>query len=260
MKVALIAIAKCEELYIEEWINYHLSMGFDEIIVADNDDELVLSKFASPKVIIEDYCGVEGVQPKAYQELFKKYRDEFDWIFFEDIDEFLVVEDGRNVKEFLSLFPSDVDCVRLNGKHYTDNDELDVIDDNYNVFDRFKTQVEVEQDKFFKTFVNTKIGLENPKIYGHGIYNIDLKCVNAKGCPCLHGKKSNKPFYGGAWYNHYRTKTIGEYIRQKCFRGGPNKNPKRYSNWQAYFKITNNLTQEKIDYAQKLIDDKNNPT
>ena len=255
MKVAIIAIAKCEELYIKEWLDYHLDKGFDTIIVACNDDTLVLQEFASPKVIIEDYCGVEGVQPRAYQELFKKYRNDFDWIFFCDIDEFLVIEDGRDVKSFLSSF-QDVDCVRINGKHFTDNDELDVIDGNYNVFDRFKTQIEVEQDKFFKTFVSRKIGLSEPKIYGHGIYDKDLKCVNAEGNPCHYGKKSVEVIHKVAWYNHYRTKTIGEYIRQKCFRGGANKNPKRYSNWQAYFKITNNLTQEKIDYAMRLIEDK----
>lgn len=258
MKVALIAIAKCEELYIREWLDYHLDKGFDTIIVADNDDTLILKEFASERVIIEDYCGVEGVQPKAYKELFKKYRAEYDWIFFCDIDEFLVIEDGRDVKSFLSSFQG-FDCVRLNGMHFTDNDELDVIDVDYSVFNRFKTPISVEQDKFFKTFVSCKIGLDEPKIYGHGIYDKTLKSVNAIGNPCLYGKKSVKAIHKGAWYNHYRTKTIGEYIRQKCFRGGANKNPKRYSEWRFYFKQTNNLTQEKIEYAEKIIDDKNKP-
>ena len=55
MRTALIAIAKNEQLYIAEWIEYHLSLGFDRLIIADNDDDLILSGFASDKVIIEDY-------------------------------------------------------------------------------------------------------------------------------------------------------------------------------------------------------------
>ena len=55
--------------------------------------------------------------------------------------------------------------------------------------------------------------------------------------------------------NHYPTKTIGEYIRQKYNRGGPNGNPKRYDNWENYFFRTNRKTQEKIDYANKLINE-----
>lgn len=253
MRVALIAIAKYEELYIEEWLNHHLDIGFDTIIVADNDDTPILSKFASDRVIIEDYCGVEGVQPKAYSELFKKYRSDFDWIFFCDIDEFVVIEDGSDVKTFLSSF--DADMVRLNCKHFTDNDELDVIDGDYRVMERFKTPIAVTQDRFFKTFINCRIALEEPTIYGHGIYNKTLKAVDAEGHMCPTNKMGVKALHKVAWVNHYRTKTIGEYMRQKCFRGGANKNPKRYSEWKAYFRATNTLTDEKIAYAEKIIEE-----
>jgi len=47
MKTALIAIAKCENPYIGEWLDHHLSMGFDLIVVADNDDKMELSGFSS---------------------------------------------------------------------------------------------------------------------------------------------------------------------------------------------------------------------
>lgn len=257
MKVALIAIAKREELYIKEWINYHLSKGFDTLIIADNDDELILEKYNSTAVKIEDYTKVEGVQTKAYTELFAKYRYDYDWIFFCDIDEFFVTEDGSDVKSFLSSLPQ-VDMIRVNCKHFTDNDELDVVDGNYNVFDRFKTPISVDNDRFCKSFLNTKIDVGNRKICGHGLYDKNLKAVDAEGNPCAWERKTEKALLRTAWVNHYRTKTIGEYIRQKYDRGGANRNPHRYSNWEMYFKVTNTLTQEKIDYANKIIADKNN--
>lgn len=250
MRTALIAIAKNENLYIQEWLDYHLNMGFSTIIVADNDDQLVLSGFSSPRVIIKDYTGVEAVQGKAYTQLFRQYRKDYDWIFFCDVDEFLVIEDG-DVNTFLSSFPEDVDTVRLNCKHFTDNEQLDT--DDYRVFDRFLTPVEVDNDRFAKSFINTKMKLTKFIIYGHGIYNTDLKSVDAEGNPCTTDKKLDKVLHKVAWVNHYRTKTIGEYIRQKWNRGGANKNPQRYRNWEKYFFVTNTWTEEKIDYANKLI-------
>ena len=252
MKTAIIAIAKNEQLYIKEWIDYHLNIGFDTIIIGDNDDSLILSDFASDKVIIEDFTGVKNVQTKAYTELFKKYRNQFDWILFIDIDEFLVIQEG-SVKDFLSCFPNDY-IIRLNMKHFTDNDELDVIDNNYSVFDRFKTEVRCVDDYFVKSFIRGDIFMVYPYIYGHGIYNKKLQAVDAEGKPCTSVRQTiDRVVYNKAWINHYRTKTIGEYIRQKYNRGGSNNNPSRYNNWQVYFSKTNNLTEEKIEYAEKLI-------
>ena len=253
-KVALIAIAKNEDKYIKEWLDYHLGLGFDTIIVADNDNELVLSGYSSDRIVIEDFTGVTGVQPKAYSNLFKKYRKFYDWVFFCDIDEFLVIEDGRDVKTFLSSYP-EAEVVRLNCKHFTDNDELDVLDGNYNVFDRFNTPVPMpDHDRFVKSFIRTNIKLPMPYIYGHGIYNNSLKAVDALGnrCPNDH-QKIDRVIHQVAWVNHYRTKTIGEYMRQKYARGGSNNNPERYEDWESYFFVTNTRTFEKVEYAKTFL-------
>ena len=37
MNVALVCIAKNEDNYIEEWVNYHLKLGFDKIFIYQND-------------------------------------------------------------------------------------------------------------------------------------------------------------------------------------------------------------------------------
>lgn len=252
MRTALIAIAKNEQLYIAEWIEHHLSLGFDGLIIADNDDELILSGFASDRVIIEDYTKIDGVQTKAYTELFDKYRKDFDWFFFCDIDEFLVVEEGLD--KFLASFPPKTELIRLNCKHFTDNDELDVIDGDYRVFERFKTPIETDNDRFCKCFVHRNIRNRHPYVFAHGVFLVGLRVFDALGRPCPNdNRKTPTAVLQRAWVNHYRTKTIGEYIRQKYFRGGPNKNPQRYSNWELYFSATNTMTKAKIDYANKLI-------
>ncbi len=37
MKTALVCIAKNEDYYIDEWIKYHLKLGFSDIHVYQND-------------------------------------------------------------------------------------------------------------------------------------------------------------------------------------------------------------------------------
>lgn len=38
MKIAIVSIAKNENLYIKDWIDYHLKLGFDDIYIYDNND------------------------------------------------------------------------------------------------------------------------------------------------------------------------------------------------------------------------------
>ena len=59
MKVAIIAIAKNENLYINEWLDYHFKLGFDNIIICENDDELILKDVIhDDRVIIEDFTNL----------------------------------------------------------------------------------------------------------------------------------------------------------------------------------------------------------
>ena len=36
--LVLCAIAKCENKYIMEWVQWHFNIGFDKIVVYDNND------------------------------------------------------------------------------------------------------------------------------------------------------------------------------------------------------------------------------
>ena len=38
MKIVLVLIYKEENNYINEWIKWHLSLGFDKIVIYDNSD------------------------------------------------------------------------------------------------------------------------------------------------------------------------------------------------------------------------------
>lgn len=249
MKVGIIAIAKNEDLYIKEWIEHHLGLGFDKIIIGLNDDEFK-PPVENPNVIYEDYHLVQPVQSKAYTELYLKHQGQFDWLLFIDCDEFVMCDDG-NIKDFLQ--PFDCDVVRISSKHFSDGDMLDT-DGDYRVVDRFTESYYTSADTFVKSFINTRVELGERKVQGHSIYDKTLDARNALGDPCENtNQHTTRIVHQRCWLNHYPTKTIGEYIRQKYNRGGANNNPGRYNKWERYFFRTNRKTQEKLDYANKLI-------
>lgn len=108
-KVALCAIAKEEELYIEEWVKYHLGWGFDQIVIYNNDDDQtilprILSKYiAAKKVIIMPFPG-QYMQIPAYKDFFRKFRDVFEYSAIWDVDEFLVLKKHQDIKQLIKEY------------------------------------------------------------------------------------------------------------------------------------------------------------
>lgn len=251
MRTGIIAIAKNEGLYVREWVDYHLSLGFDRIIIADNDDVLELSGLSSARVTVEDYTGVPKVQPKAYTELYRKYRLDFDWILFIDIDEFVVLDGPRDVKDFLK--PFDCEVVRINCRHMTDSGMLDT-DGDHSVLARFTEPYGTPLDALVKSFVNTRVELQGTEsLYGHGLYG-PRDARNALGDKCENaGPQTTRIVHKVCWLDHHPTKTVGEYIRQKYRRGDANGHDFRYGNWERYFFRTNVRTPEKVEYGNNLI-------
>ena len=118
MKVYIITSAKFEECYIEEWVQYHLNIGFDKIIINDNNPKDypynpkdILKKYIDGgQVIVERYYDIyehnkdpEDEFPEIYTWLYNKYKNEFDWCAKLDIDEYLEIQETNNdIKKFLS--------------------------------------------------------------------------------------------------------------------------------------------------------------
>ena len=98
LRVGIIAIAKNENLYLREWFDWHLGLGFDHIIIGLNDDEFK-PLITNPRVTYKDYSGIDKLQTLAYTEMYQEYRDQFDWLLFIDIDEFVMLDDQKVVYE-----------------------------------------------------------------------------------------------------------------------------------------------------------------
>jgi len=111
VRVAICAIAKNEGPYLAEWVAYHRIIGFDHILLYDNE-----STDDTPRVCAElearGHLSVvkwsapprAHVQRLSYRDGLKRLRPEFDWITFIDLDEFIVLPHHDGIHDFLSEY------------------------------------------------------------------------------------------------------------------------------------------------------------
>ena len=118
MKFFLCAIARRENLYLAEWIEWHLAAGFDDITVYDNNDadgECVAQVCGRYDGRVRYDLTFRGraesggcpVQLEAYNRRYKEVSGAGGdaYILYLDIDEFFTAGGGRSVGEwFLSVF------------------------------------------------------------------------------------------------------------------------------------------------------------
>ena len=145
MNCAIIACLKQEELYIKEWLDWHINIGVDHFYLCDNNDkdyepklkDIVKDYIDQGIVEIFDYSDVHPIQPICYTDIYDKYGDLYDWWMVIDIDEFLTIPITNNdLKKFLSLpYIEDKYNIALMWRNYGDNDLLEY--DNRGCLERF---------------------------------------------------------------------------------------------------------------------------
>jgi hypothetical protein len=111
ISVALCAICKYEDKYIEEYIDYYMGLGFDHIYLYDNSDEFTLEPLVHNnihvrKVKLIQYPG-ENKQISAYNNCIQRALDDgYTWAAFFDVDEFLVLKKHPNIQSFIKEYGS----------------------------------------------------------------------------------------------------------------------------------------------------------
>ena len=208
--IALVCIAKNEDLYIDEWIVYHKKLGFDDIFIYQNDWR---AKVKNPNAT---YFTLDGIckQFTCYNSFLNEYRHKFDWVTFIDVDEFIVLKKHRDIKEFLKDY-NDLPALGLNWYLFGDNGLKGKIND-YSTIKRF-TKRRAHVDRHVKSILNLNLARDAVM----DIHNPD----------CAVGDTNRNLFMGSfndngptdiAQINHYFCKTKTEFIA-KCQRGLANK-------------------------------------
>ena len=268
-RIALCCIAKLENDYIRHFVEYYKELYFDKIFLYDNNDpdgecfeEVIGDYIQDGFVEVIDFRGEKVAQLRAYQDCYDRHNREYDWIAFFDIDEFLTFEDNTiDIHNFLSQKKySPFQVMHINWKIYGDNDLLD--NDGRSVTERFEKPVmpinfktrERPWNDHVKSLVRGGLRGVCWSATPHTVVSKYYKCCNSEGILV----DINSPFqdidFKHVFLRHYRTKTIGEWVKNKMGRGLPDR---AENEWKAALSLDNffeynEKTEEKILYAQEL--------
>ena len=224
-KCIVFACAKNEDEYIVEWVEHYKKLGFDKIIIADNNDSP-----ASLKEILSEYIesGFVQIFPcnglKRFQlYIYNMYLKEgnYIWCAYFDCDEFLELTVHKDIKDFLSGIKENT--VVINWVIFGSNGKINK--ENLPVQERFK--VPANPVPLFKENFYVK-----PIVRGgehRGEYMTNSHCpfgtdsINIGGyCPVnFPSIVYTPPRYKYAYIKHYYTKSFNEWMSNKVKRGWP---------------------------------------
>lgn len=226
-KYLLIAIARDENVYIEEWVNHYLNLGFDKIIIGDNNDDDSLS------VILKDY--IERGQVEIYDckglkcfqvDFYNVFANKgwYKWAAYFDCDEFLeLTTEYTTIQELTNEIG--VDNLRINWMAMSNGGAVYQTDGS--VQERFPYMVPMNasycENHFFKTMLrggisHTFFGPHSAKRFdgekenvNYGGYyitdNVDVGSASPIGI-----------FWKECYLKHYRVKSLYEF-NSKFSRG-----------------------------------------
>lgn len=273
MKTAVCCIIKDENAYLREFVEWYKNLGFDNIILYDNNDSDGENIHNSIGDYIESgYVKVVNIKDKkvmqlpAFNDCISRFGPVYDWIAFFDCDEHLQLKKEKSISDFLSTFDDDVDSVVVNWMIMDDNDMLD--NDGRPLEERFTRIASKEYNQYTNVKENQHIKTilrcteNNIKIvrFPNPHFVIGLKrSVNANGdnvrigCWC-----TEEPDFSRAFLKHFQMKTITEFLNNRMLKGAPDIN----YNWvinnrhtvDKFFNL-NERTPEKEAIAKKFFNE-----
>ena len=150
MKIALVCIAKDEDRYIEEWVSYNKKLGFDEIVMYQNDWKCQLDLPYLKKI---DFPG-KHKQMEAYRHFTTNYRNQYDWAAFFDCDEFLVLKKHKTIHDFIKEYDNPYG-IGVNWQFFGANGQMNRGEHTNSLLKQF-TKKQKDVDQHIKSILNLK--------------------------------------------------------------------------------------------------------
>lgn len=278
--VAVCAMAKNEDLYLDEWISYYKNCGVEHIYLLDNNDvetaklkELGKDPFVTVIPVRGRKALMDiGYQTGAYLKVYNDFGNRYDWFGFFDIDEFVCVA-GGNIPKFLSNpIYHNTHVVHLHWRYYGDNNKS--VYEPLPVQDRFSNPAPInvkysnqdkDENRYVKSFIRTGYSefimeVHSPRFHG-------AVCRDTRGYFGESSHSTEDIVLDNAFVKHYGTKTIEEYIirRIPCEANGalqkgldklpratglPPVSVKERLDW--FFNV-NAVTAEKLDVIKRML-------
>lgn len=266
MKTLLCCIGRKENRYVRDWVEYHKSLGITNIYLMDNNydgeedfREVINDYIDNGYVILKDCKNKKSHQLKGYTECYETYGNDYDWIIFIDIDEYITLSKHKSIDEYLEQDKfEDYHLIKLNWLNYGDNDL--VYYENKPVYERFTKPCDIDLKIYYDVPQNYHVKSIIRGGLGKLIWTTPHTPDNIEKCCANNGKKTIQgPFsvmnYEEAFVKHYTTKTATEYLEKIKIGTADRENCFSYKQQlkDAFFKY-NEWTKEKEDILNMGLD------
>lgn len=113
--LSICTIAKNEARYLAEWIEYHLLIGVERIVIYDNGSEDDIGAVCAPYRQVELIAWPTRIeqQKRAYQDYLSRHAASADWTAFIDADEFICYRGPGDLSAYLDTVAQDVGGLEL---------------------------------------------------------------------------------------------------------------------------------------------------
>lgn len=249
--IALMCMAKNEDKYIGEWVEYHKKLGFDDIFIYCNDWCCNIKE--DPSVHCLAFNGRSEPNfskiSQAHNHFVDSHYDgKYSWAAFVDVDEFIVLKKHSNIKDFVRAYqmPNNGGIV-LFWSPFGSNGHTEIIGGNYSVLERFTRRGTGDDtnnadinnsNRHVKSILKMKGGVKPFFIYNHSPVNVRVndtdfvEYLNVSIAP----KRGPKDV---AQINHYYCKTWVEFLGTKIARGNSHNTGDLRGSALALFNIAN---------------------
>ena len=207
-KLSVCLLIRDESEYLKEWLEYYSNFGFDHIYIYDDRSQNPISINTDYITTIRWEQSMFATQIEAYTDCIARFKDESEWIAFFDIDEFIRINDGRDLKTYLDSLDKNISGIYIPWEMHGANGQL-----NKNmggVRDRFPTPLCM--DGRGKCIVRCNMV---SLMFPHWPVGLESQLVNADNSP-LENWQSGKNC--GIVLEHYYTRSWEEWC-DKIKRG-----------------------------------------
>lgn len=232
MRVAAICIAKFEDDYLDEWIDYHTALGFDDVFVYQNDWRLA-PKRRHPNLNLLEADG-SCMQLPSYNDFIENRSGGYDFGAFIDADEYICILKGEcGIKPFLADAVAKRGRffgIALNWRVFGDSGRQDASDGDMSVLNRF-TRCQEGLNRHVKTIVNFGEYRRADRNVRGLVRFFNPHCLTVSAVfPSVFDSAMERrvagPFNDGAMIgdavacvNHYHSKTRQEFRENKMRKG-----------------------------------------
>jgi hypothetical protein len=258
MKYGICAIIKNENLFLREWIEHHISIGFDTICLYEDYDSLShkditmhynnvhlnhISSIGEENLIETDTHFKGCFRQYALYKWFKTNNPyDLDWCAFIDIDEYIRFDDNYSLKKICNEF-NNKEGLYLKWRMYGANKHIDRpignLCDNYT---SLSSMSDNDGEIIYKSFINLR------NISGEWI---NMHCIPGL-CNTLGFHSSRVRTHKKMWIDHYITKSWQDWCERFIKRGEENWGCRKLDDFFKHNKDMLDIKSELYEYYEHL--------